>query len=228
MKAAVAYYRLSKEGGGGSVLGLDAQEEMVSAFCRANEYELVETFTEIASGKGRLALEHRPELRDALGAAKRLKCPVIVAKLDRLSRDVAFISDLMSRRVAFIVASLGPHVDPFMLHIYAAVAEQERRLISERTKAALAAKKAQGFKLGNPNAAAAAVLARQACMARTLERGANVMPIVRELRAAGVVSFADLAVALNARGVATARGGRWHSSTVEGLLRRQHDAGVGA
>ena len=97
-----------------------------------------------------MLLIRRPELRKALAEAKRRKCPVIVAKLDRLSRDVAFISGLMSKRVPFIVTALGPNVDPFMLHIYAAVAQEERWLISERTKSALARAKARGVQLGDP------------------------------------------------------------------------------
>src|SRR4030088_3698532 len=96
------------------------------------------------------ALDRRPQLAAALAAAKASKCSVVVAKLDRLSRDVAFVAGLMAQRVPFIVAELGRDADPFMLHLYAALAEKERRLISERTTAALQAKKANGAKLGNP------------------------------------------------------------------------------
>ena len=99
---------------------------------------------ETESGKGADALDRRPQLAAALDAARKAKCPVIVAKLDRLSRDVAFISGLMAQRVPFIVAELGADADPFMLHLYAALAEKERRLISERTKSALAVRKASG------------------------------------------------------------------------------------
>src|SRR6478609_8423668 len=100
------------------------------------------------------ALDRRPQLKAALKAAKKARCEVAVAKLDRLSRDVAFISGLMAQRVPFIVVALGRNVDPFTLHIYAALAEQERRMISERTKAGLQAAKARGVVLGNPKAAA--------------------------------------------------------------------------
>jgi DNA invertase Pin-like site-specific DNA recombinase len=110
------------------------------------------TFTEVETGKGFDALERRPQLAAALADAKKLKCAVIVAKLDRLSRDVAFIAGLMAQRVPFIVTELGIDVDPFMLHIYAAVAEKERRMIAERTKLALGAAKARGVKLGGLNA----------------------------------------------------------------------------
>ena len=105
---------------------------------------------EAETGKGADALDRRPQLAAALGAARVAKCPVVVAKLDRLSRDVAFVAGLMAQRVPFIVAELGADADPFMLHLYAALAEKERRLISERTRLALGAKKATGARLGNP------------------------------------------------------------------------------
>ena len=107
-------------------------------------------YTEVETGKGADALDRRPQLAAALSAARSARCSVLVSKLDRLSRDVAFVSGLMAQRVPFIVAELGRDADPFMLHLYAALAEKERRLISDRTKAALAAKKAAGGKLGNP------------------------------------------------------------------------------
>jgi DNA invertase Pin-like site-specific DNA recombinase len=150
MKQAVSYRRLSKERKGKPVFGLDAQQAAITAFCALEGYEIAADFAEIETGKGHDALERRPQLDAALKAAKKLKAPVIVAKLDRLSRDVAFISGLMSQRVPFIVCELGPNVDPFMLHIYAAVAEKERRMIAQRTKDALAAARARGVKLGNP------------------------------------------------------------------------------
>ena len=113
--------------------------------------------TEVETGKGADALDRRPQLAAALDRAKAFRCPVVVSKLDRLSRDVAFISSLMARKVDFVVAELGPEIDPFMLHIYAAVAEKERSLISQRTKAALAAKTARGEPLGNPRLAEARI-----------------------------------------------------------------------
>ena len=144
-----------------------------------------------------------------------------MAKLDRLSRDVAFISGLMAQRVPFIVAELGRDADPFMLHLYAALAEKERRLISERTKAALAARKAQGAKLGNRrNPAEAAAVGHRAITAEADAFAANVLPIVNSLRSTGLADLRGLARALNDRGVRTARGGRWHVSNVRNLLRR--------
>jgi hypothetical protein len=117
------------------------------------------------------ALDRRPTLTAALALARQTKCPVIVAKLDHLSRDVAFIAGLMVQRVPFIVAELGADADPFMLHLYAALAEKERRLISERTKAALASRKTTGMKLGNPtNTAQAAAKGRQVSITEARNR----------------------------------------------------------
>jgi DNA invertase Pin-like site-specific DNA recombinase len=157
-----------------SGLGLEAQRAAVEAFAKAEGFEIVESFTEIETGKGSDALDRRPELKAALKAAKKLKCQVVVAKLDRLSRDVAFIAGLMSQRVPFIVTALGRNVDPFTLHIYAALAEQERRMISQRTSAGLQAAKVRGVKLGNQKLADAN---REAAA----ERDAAIEPVMREL-----------------------------------------------
>ena len=167
------------------------------------------------------APDRRPQLAAALATERQKKCPVIVAKLDRLSRDVAFISGLMAQHVPFIVAELGRDADPFMLHLYAALAEKERRLISERTRAALAARKAQGAKLGNRrNAAQAAAAGHKALTKEADAFAANVLPIVSSLRSDGVTDLRGLATALNNRGIRTGRGGRWHVSNVRNLLRR--------
>ena len=156
-----------------------------------------------------------------MAAGRTRKCPVIVAKLDRLSRDVAFISGLTAQHVPFIVAELGRDADPFMLHLYAAPAEKERRLISERTKSALAARKVQGKKLGNPsNPREAAALGSKVLVAEADAFAANVLPIIASLRDTGVVDLRGLASALNARGIRTARGGRWHVSSVKNVIDR--------
>jgi DNA invertase Pin-like site-specific DNA recombinase len=145
----------------------------------------------------------------------------VVAKLDRLSRDVAFIAGLMAQRAPFIVAELGADADPFMLHLYAALAEKERRQISERTRAALAARKERGTKLGNPrNAGDAAAVGRQAQIKSAEQFAAAVLPIIGKLQEAGVTSYRGIAAALNGRGVRTARGGRWQVSNVRNLLSR--------
>ena len=190
-------------------------------FAEAEGFVLVAEFVEAETGKGADALDRRPQLAAALAAGRSRKCPVIVAKLDRLSRDVAFIAGLMAQRVPFIVAELGADADPFMLHIYAALAEKERRLISERTRSALAARKAKGARLGNPtNAAEALAIGRRALADEADAFAANVLPIIGSLRASGVTDLRGLADALNRRGVRTARGGRWHVSNVRNLLRR--------
>ena len=130
-------------------MGLEAQRKAVAAFAKAEGFEIIAAFIEVETGKGADALDRRPQLKAALRAAKKAKCEVAVAKLDRLSRDVAFIAGLMVQRVPFIGLALGRNVDPFTLHIYAALAEQERRMISQRTIAGLAAAKARGTKLGS-------------------------------------------------------------------------------
>jgi DNA invertase Pin-like site-specific DNA recombinase len=211
---------VSKECQGKSGLGIEAQRAAVEQFLAAQELEKLAEFVEVETGKGADALDRRPKLTAALAAARQAKCPVVVAKLDRLSRDVHFISGLMAHRVPFIIAEI-PHADPFMLHIYAAVAEQERRLISERTKAALAAKKAQGAKLGNRTNLAEVASRGHATMARQADQfAANVAPIIADARKAGAETLQQIADALNARGVKTARGGRWHPMTVRAILER--------
>lgn len=221
MQHAVAYYRVSTARQGRSGLGIEAQRAAVTRFAEAEGFTLTAELVEAETGKGADALDRRPQLAAALAAGRAGKCPVIVAKLDRLSRDVAFIAGLMAQRVPFIVAELGADADPFMLHIYAALAEKERRLISERTKAALTARKASGNRLGNrTNAAEAAALGRKVQTAEAEAFAANVLPIIESLRASGVGDLRGLAAALNNRGVRTARGGRWHVSNVKNLVDR--------
>lgn len=151
MKGLVAYLRVSTDRQGKSGLGLEAQREAVKRFAAANGFTVVGEHVEVETGRGSDAFAQRPRLRAALAEARKRACPIIVAKLDRLSRNVHFISGLMEERVTFLVAELGPRVPSFLLHVYAAFAEEERRMISERTKAALAAAKARGVKLGNPH-----------------------------------------------------------------------------
>jgi DNA invertase Pin-like site-specific DNA recombinase len=203
----VAYYRVSTSK---QSLGLDAQRRAVEAFAAAEGLELLGEFVERESGKGADALARRPQLAAALKLARKLKCAVCVAKLDRLSRDVAFISGLMAQRVPFIVAAIGVNADPFMLHIYAALAEQERRMISERTKAGLAEAKAKGVQLGNrAQAEANAKLAA--------ERDAKLAPLLTRLLGK---SANEIARELNARKVATPAGAKWYPQTVIRVQRR--------
>jgi DNA invertase Pin-like site-specific DNA recombinase len=144
----VFYIRVSTDRQRRSGLGIEANAQPWRDLRRPRGSPFAE-YVEAETGKGADAIDGRPQLAAALATAGSNKCPVLVSKLDRLSRDVAFIAGLMAQRVPFIVAELGADADPFMLHLYAALAEKERRLIAERTKAALAAKKAAGAALGN-------------------------------------------------------------------------------
>jgi DNA invertase Pin-like site-specific DNA recombinase len=150
-----------------------------------------------------------------------------VSKLDRLSRDVAFVAGLMAQRVPFIVAELGREADPFMLHLYAALAEKERRLISERTKAALAVRKASGSKLGNlVNIREAGKLGRATAIAAADDHARSLLPLLCSLRAEGAITIAAITRSLNDRKVTTARGSHWHVSSVANLLARAHKKAV--
>jgi DNA invertase Pin-like site-specific DNA recombinase len=221
MEPVVACFRVSTERQGRSGLGLEAQAGRCAAFAAANGMAVAEAFTEVETGKGSDALDRQPRLAAALAAARRLRCPVLVAKLDRLSRDVHFVAGLMARRVPFLVAELGPDVDPFMLHVYAALAEKERRMISERTRAALAVRKRQGARLGNRTNLAEAQALGAARTAEAARRFAeNVVPVIRQVQESGVASLRGVAAALNARGVRTARGGKWAATQVAAVLAR--------
>jgi DNA invertase Pin-like site-specific DNA recombinase len=216
----IAYYRVSTDRQGKSGLGLEAQREATARFADANGFAFVGEEIEVETGKGADALDRRPRLKSALDLAKKHKCSIIVAKLDRLSRDVHFISGLMTKRVPFIVAELGPEVDPFMLHIYAAVAEKERALISQRTKAALAAAKARGVKLGNPRLQEARAPRMRANAEEAARQVAVALPVIEPLYEQGM-SLRAIARELAARGVPTARGGQWSAVQVSDILRRR-------
>ncbi|HEX9905956.1 MAG TPA: recombinase family protein [Propylenella sp.] len=132
-----------------------------------------------------------------------------------------YVSGLMAQRVPFVVAELSADADPFMLHLYAALAEKERRLIAERTRAALAQRRAQGARLGNPrNAQEAAAFGRSVQAAEADQFAADIMPILEGIRRSGATTLTAIAAALNARGIRTARGGKWHVSTVQNVLAR--------
>jgi hypothetical protein len=150
VQQAIAYYRVSTARQGRSGLGIEAQRSAVARFAEAEGFTITPEFIEVETGKGADALDRRPELAAALATGRAKRCPVIVAKLDRLSRDVAFVASLMAQRVPFIVAELGVDADPFMLHLYAALAEKERRLIAERTRSALAGEEGWRSSAGEP------------------------------------------------------------------------------
>jgi DNA invertase Pin-like site-specific DNA recombinase len=223
MRPVATYIRVSTAHQGRSGLGLEAQKAALARFAEAEDFQIVAEFVEVETGKGADALDRRPQLAAALAEARRQKCPVAVAKLDRLSRDVHFISGLMAHKVPFIVAELGTDADPFMLHLYAALAEKERALISQRTREALKAAKARGVVLGNPNLADVRERAVASTKAEADRFAKNVAPIIREIRDTGASSLRAIARALNARGVATARGGEWTAVQV-GSIERRADA----
>jgi len=220
MKPLVAYIRVSTSQQGRSGLGIEAQREALARFAQEAGYEIAAEFVEIETGKGSDAIDRRPQLAAALAKAKTTRCAVAVAKLDRLSRDVHFISGLMAHSVQFVVAELGPDVDPFVLHLYAALAEKERALISGRTKSALAVAKSKGVKLGNPRIDAARGKAIAAIKAVADREAGNVLPIISDIQKSGVTTLRAIAEALNARGVRTPRKGRWHAMSVRNVLAR--------
>ena len=221
-KPAVAYLRVSSEQQGRSGLGLDAQHAAVERFAAEHGFTLVAEFVEVETGKGADALDRRPQLAAALRRARAERCPVLVAKLDRLSRDVAFVSGQMAQRVPFIVAELGPDVDSFMLHVYAALAEKERAMISARTRDAQAAAKARGVRLGNrTNLGEATRRSAEVRSAAAARHAANVLPVIEEVRRGGATSLRQVAAALTARGVRTPRGGAWTAAAVRNVLDRQ-------
>lgn len=216
----ITYIRVSTSAQGRSGLGIEAQRNVLVHFASSEGYEVAREFVEVETGKGLDALDRRPQLKAALAAARKLRCRVGVAKLDRLSRDVHFISGLMAQKVPFVVAELGPDVDPFVLHLFAALAEKERALISTRTRQALSAAKARGVTLGNPKLHAARKDAVEAVKAEAERYAANVLPIIREAQKAGAHTLRQVADALNARGIPTARGGQWYAQSVANVLER--------
>jgi DNA invertase Pin-like site-specific DNA recombinase len=221
MEAAVAYYRVSTKQQQRSGLGIEAQRATVARFAEAEGLTIIAEFVEAETGKGADALDRRPQLAAALAAARMAKCSVLVSKLDRLSRDVAFVAGLMAQRVPFIVAELGRDADPFMLHLYAALAEKERRLIAERTKAALAVRKASGARLGNPtNLIDAGDRGRAVAKTAADEYARGLLPLLRAVKAEGAQRIGAITAALNERKIPTARGARWHVSSVMNLLAR--------
>jgi DNA invertase Pin-like site-specific DNA recombinase len=212
---AIAYLRVSTQRQGRSGLGLEAQREAIARHCHAAGIVLEGEYIEMETGKGADALDRRPQLKAALAAAKRVRAPIIVAKLDRLSRDVAFIAGLMAAQTPFVCCDI-PHADPFLLHIYAAVAEQERRMISARTIAALAAKKAGGATLGNPNLAAARAVNLERSQARSAEHAA----LIARHMPPDATSYADAARSLAARGVTSVTGRPMTKQALHYLAKR--------
>lgn len=217
---AIIYTRVSTAEQGKSGLGLESQLNSVTEFCTAESIEVIAHYQEIETGKGQDALEVRPQLAKALAHAKKESAYLVVAKLDRLGRNVAFISGLMESKVPFIVSQLGKDADSFMLHLYAALSEKERELISTRTKAALKVLKDKGVQLGNrTNLDDARLKSNETVKQQADDFADNVLPIVKQLRDSGE-SLAAIAKRLNDTGMKTRRGGQWHHATVANILKR--------
>jgi DNA invertase Pin-like site-specific DNA recombinase len=208
VQQAVAYYRVSTERQGRSGLGLEAQQATVARFAAQEAFTVAQSFIEVESGSN----DERPQLMAAMAEARRLKCPLMIARLDRLSRDTHFVTGLMKHgKVQIVIAELGLNAEPFTIEIMAAVAAQERRLISRRTKDALAAAKARGVKLGGYRHDGST------SKAEALDRAEGLRPVLAEL--AGL-SHRAAAQALNERGITTAEGKPWHAMQVVRVRRR--------
>ena len=218
----VAYYRVSTEGQGRSGLGLDAQREAVANLCQSRGWQIVAEFTEVESGKR----DDRPELQAAMHRAKVTGATLVIAKLDRLSRSAAFLTSLQESGTPFVAADM-PEACETTVGILAVIARAERKAISRRTREALAAAKARGTRLGNPNGAAALRRAAkgngaavEAVKTGAAQRAADYAPVIADIRAAGASSLPAIARELNGRGIVTPRGGQWHPSSVKNLLAR--------
>ena len=218
----VAYYRVSTEAQGRSGLGLDAQRHSVRALCDGRSWQIVAEYTEVESGKR----NDRPQLEAALADARRTGAKLVVAKLDRLSRNAEFTLRMRNSGVDFTCAD-NPDVNRLTIGLLAVINEDERERIAERTRAALQAAKARGVKLGNPNGAAAIrragkgnVAGVEAVKDNAQRFAMDLAGTVGEIRASGKTSLPAIADELNARHIQTRRGGRWHSSSVRNLLAR--------
>jgi DNA invertase Pin-like site-specific DNA recombinase len=224
MATAIGYVRVSTSAQGRSGLGLEAQRAAITRFAKAEGLEVTQVYEEIETGSGADALERRPQLAAALQTARKAKAPVLVAKLDRLSRDVHFISGLMGHRVEFVVCDLGRQPDPFVLHLYAALAQKERKMISDRTKAGLAAAKARGTKLGMAARTKAAMLKIAARGAKANKTAAvDQAETIRKSIVASLNDGRSLRAAaewLNDCRIASPGGGRWYAPSLLKAARR--------
>lgn len=215
----IAYYRVSTIRQGQSGLGLESQRSAVKACITSESGVLLNEFQEIESGKN----NRRPILAEALEACKKNKATLIVAKLDRLSRDVGFIASLRSSGVEFKAADF-PQANSFMVNILAAVAQYERELIAKRTKDALAARKARGLKCGNPQNLTGGLLGNKAAHAKAVASDFRIEPLIFMLAQRGMRNHA-IATELNLRKVPTERNGRWHQESIRRVRIRLERAG---
>jgi DNA invertase Pin-like site-specific DNA recombinase len=222
----VAYYRVSKASQGIDGLGIEAQRQAVESYLNHGKWKVTAEFVEVETGKR----SDRPELTKALALAKVKGCPLAVAKVDRLTRSVSFLSRLLDAGVIVHFTDLPRvegHAGKFLIQQMASVAELEAGMISDRTKAALKAAKARGVKLGNPNGAAAIRRAGKGNKASIIQakanadqRAHNLAAVVRDIRKGGALTLKAIANELNSREIVTPRGGSWHQSSVSNLLRR--------
>jgi DNA invertase Pin-like site-specific DNA recombinase len=229
----VAYLRVSTDRQGQSGLGLEAQREAVARYVEGQGGRIVgEPFVEIESGRK----NDRPQLAAALAACQRHRAVLVIAKLDRLARNVAFVSGLMESGVEFVAADM-PMVNRLTIHILAAVAEEEARMISARTKAALAEAKKRGVLLGGaregayairPHAAEGNTVSTEKRQAKAAKRATELAPEVARLRASGVMTLRELAAGLNARDIPAPRGGKWSAVQVSRLLVRLEASTAGS
>jgi DNA invertase Pin-like site-specific DNA recombinase len=210
----VAYLRVSTAGQGQSGLGLEAQRQAVNQYVENQGGVIHSEHVEVETGKGANALQKRPKLQEAISKAKKARATLIVAKLDRLARNVYFISSLMESKVRFVCADM-PEANQLTLHIMAAMGEYERKMISERTKAALAAAKARGVVLGNPNIEL--LNAPRRYDAQAFAEGLRAT--ITAFQAAGL-SQRNMVVALNESGVETIRGGHWSLMQLQRVIWR--------
>ena len=212
MKSFVVYYRVSTQKQGRSGLGLEAQQQAVTTYTDGRG-DVAETYTEIESGKRHT---NRPQLAAALDTCRKRKATLVIAKLDRLARNVAFIANLMESGVDFVAADV-PEANRFTLHILAAVAEHEREMISTRTKEALAAAKRRGTQLGNPTPDESLQRGRAAKAQRIADHHTRAVPVIKELHAEGR-SLRQIAAEMDRRGIATPYGHRWTATGVRRML----------
>ena len=216
----VSYTRVSTARQGASGLGLEAQRAAVAGYLNGGHWALVQEIVEVESGKR----NDRPALAAAIRLCKKHKATLVIAKLDRLARNVAFISNLMESGVEFVAVDM-PQANRFVVHILAAVAEQEADTISKRTKAALQAAKARGTQLGGRRVSAErfAEIATAARLVRTEKANGfcdGIRPAIEQARAAGATTLREIAAALNAREIETPRGGQWSAVQVQRVLSR--------
>lgn len=216
----VAYYRVSTDKQGQSGLGLDAQRDIVRTFLNGGRWSLIGEFTEIESGT-RKRLKDRPMLKAAMDLARKQKATLVVAKLDRLARDVQFISTLLNGKVPFVCADM-PQADRTFLQMVSVFSEYEAKRISERTSEALQALKRQGKKLGSPTPEIGSAEGVKVLKEKADAYADRVGPIVRDIiKKSGASTLRDIAAALTARGIETPRGNNeWHPSQVSNLLKR--------